>query len=102
MGEEKRASLDILGIKPIGDAALVLTKAVVDGAGAVLSQICLPAAEEFGGLLKEKIHTWRGAGLIMPRDEGAPPVSSSALRSICGCDDLNRIDIELDRLLEMR
>jgi hypothetical protein len=52
-------SLDILGAKPIADAALVVTKGSVDGAGAFLSRICLPVAEEFGLLLKDKVGHWR-------------------------------------------
>lgn len=52
-------SLDVLGIKPVADAALVVTKGSVEGAGAFLSRICLPAAEEFGLLLRDKVRGWR-------------------------------------------
>ncbi|HWT31379.1 MAG TPA: Abi-alpha family protein [Croceibacterium sp.] len=58
MGEEKK-SLDVLGIKPLSDAALVVVQGVVDGAGAFLGRICLPAAEELGLLLKDKVSAWR-------------------------------------------
>jgi len=32
---------------------------LVDGAGAFLGRICLPAAEEFGQLLRDRIKYWR-------------------------------------------
>ncbi|RAK61517.1 hypothetical protein DJ021_17775 [Phenylobacterium hankyongense] len=56
---EPKNSFDVLGIKPLGDAALVVTKASTDGAGAFLSRICLPAAEEFGFLLQDRVVAWR-------------------------------------------
>ena len=52
-------SLDILGAKPLAEAANTVTTAVTVGAGAFLSRICLPAAEEFGLLLKDKVSAWR-------------------------------------------
>lgn len=52
-------SLDILGIKPIGDSVAHVTKASVDGASTFLAKICLPAAEEFGLLLQDKVRVWR-------------------------------------------
>lgn len=52
-------SLDLLGIKPLADAALVVVKGSVEGAGAFLGRICLPAAEEFGLLLRDKVSAWR-------------------------------------------
>ena len=45
---EPDKSLDILGIKPIGNAIESVTTGMVAGASAFLSRICLPAAEEFG------------------------------------------------------
>jgi hypothetical protein len=61
-GESK--SLDILGIKPVADAISNITKASLDGASAVLSRICLPAAEEMGLLFKDKVSGWRTANHI--------------------------------------
>ena len=52
-------SLDILGIKPVAEAVNTITKATTDGVGAFLSRICLPAAEEFGLLLRDKVSSWR-------------------------------------------
>jgi len=58
MSEQNR-SLDVLGIKPIAESVNTVTKAAVDGAGAFLGRICLPAAEEFGLLLRDKVSAWR-------------------------------------------
>ncbi len=57
-------SLDILGIKPIADSVNTVTKGTVDGASAFLSRICLPAAEEFGLLLRDKVSAWRSNNAI--------------------------------------
>jgi len=50
---------DLLGIAPYGEALNTLAKGTMDGAGAFLSRICLPAAEEFGLLLRDKVSSWR-------------------------------------------
>ncbi len=55
---------DVLGIKPVGEAALVITKAAVDAAGAFLSKLCMPAAEEMGLLLRDEVARWRTARLV--------------------------------------
>ncbi len=52
-------SLDILGIKPIADSVNTITTGAVEGASAFLGRICLPAAEEFGLLLKDRVSAWR-------------------------------------------
>lgn len=59
MNELKQRSVDLLGMKPLAEAANTLTKALVDGASAFLGRICLPAAEEFGLLLKDRVSAWR-------------------------------------------
>lgn len=59
MGDKERQSLDILGIKPVGDAINTTVEAGMDGARAFLSRICLPAAEEFGLLLRDRVSHWR-------------------------------------------
>lgn len=59
MSEQKDQSLDILGIKPIADSINVVTKAIVDGSSEFLSRICMPAAEEFGLLLRDRVSHWR-------------------------------------------
>ena len=59
MGENGNKSLDLLGIKPISNSVNTLSKAAVDGASSFLSRVCLPASEEFGLLLRDKISNWR-------------------------------------------
>jgi len=65
MSEKEDKSLDILGIKPIADSVNTITKASVDGASAFLSRICLPAAEEFGILLRDKVSGWRAKNAVL-------------------------------------
>lgn len=64
MSDERSKSSDILGIKPVADAVNTVAKAAVDGAAAFLSRICLPAAEEFGLLLRDKIRVWRAKNVV--------------------------------------
>jgi hypothetical protein len=64
MGQEDKKITDIFGLAPYGEAINTLTKGAVDGAGAFLSRICLPAAEEFGLLLKDKISVWRAKNAV--------------------------------------
>ncbi len=61
---EENKSLDILGLKPVADSVNTVTKGTVDGASAFLSRICLPAAEEFGLLLKDKVSAWRAKNAV--------------------------------------
>jgi len=56
---EKNEVTDVLGLAPYGKALNTLTKGALEGAGAFLSRICLPVAEEFGLLLKDKVSNWR-------------------------------------------
>ncbi|MBK9326402.1 MAG: hypothetical protein IPN00_08730 [Hydrogenophilales bacterium] len=64
MTEQNSSSLDILGVKPVADAVSHVSKVTVDGASSFLSRICLPAAEEFGLLLQDKVRAWRAANAI--------------------------------------
>ncbi len=59
MSDKESKSIDVLGIKPVADAVSHVTQAAVDGASAFLSRICLPAAEELGFLLQDKVRAWR-------------------------------------------
>ncbi|WP_243247370.1 Abi-alpha family protein [Pseudomonas maioricensis] len=56
---ENNKSLDILGAKPLSESVKTMTEGTVQGVSALLSRICLPAAEEFGLLLKDKVGNWR-------------------------------------------
>jgi len=64
MKEEESKSLDIFGIKPYGETLNTVAKGVVEGASAFLGRICLPAAEEFGLLLKDKVSGWRTKNVV--------------------------------------
>ena len=63
MSENQSQSLDVLGIKPVGEAITTAVKGTVDGAAAFLSRICLPAAEEFGLLLRDRVSHLRAFGV---------------------------------------
>ena len=52
-------ALDLLGIKGFSDSVKIATQGFVDGAAAFLSRVCLPAAEEFGLALRDRISAWR-------------------------------------------
>jgi hypothetical protein len=52
-------SIDILGIKGLSDAVKVSVERFWDGAAAFLSRVCLPAAEEFGQALRDRVASWR-------------------------------------------
>lgn len=51
-------------IKGSGTALNTLAKGSVDGAAAFFGRICLPAAEEFGLLLKDKVHAYRQNNMV--------------------------------------
>jgi len=59
MNDDNSKSLDILGVKPVADSISIVTKSTVAGVSSFLSRICLPAAEEFGLLLRDKVSNWR-------------------------------------------
>lgn len=50
---------DILGIEPIGKAALQVTEATLDGVSSFLGAVCKPGLEELGFLIKDKVRLWR-------------------------------------------
>lgn len=62
---ESDKSLDVFGIKPVSEAISTVTHATTAGAGAFLSRICLPAAEEFGLLLRDKVSAWRAHNAVV-------------------------------------
>ena len=57
--ENKNASLDLLGIKPIGDAANTTVTKTFQGVEGFLKSVCVPALDEIGLLLKDKVRYWR-------------------------------------------
>jgi hypothetical protein len=65
MTENESKSLDVLGVRPVEEAISHATKAAIDGASAFLARICLPAAEEFGLLLQDKVRAWRVRNAVL-------------------------------------
>jgi hypothetical protein len=63
MSDNDSQSKDIFGIKPFGDATKIAVEKSLDGAGAFLGKICLPAAEELGLFFKDRVHLWRSYNL---------------------------------------
>jgi hypothetical protein len=63
MGDDNSKSLDLLGIKEFGESIKIATEKTFDGVGALLSRICLPVAEEFGLLIKDRVQFWRARNL---------------------------------------
>ncbi len=51
-------------MKGFADSTKILTKGAVEGAGEFLSRICLPAAKEFGLLLKDHVKEWRNQNAL--------------------------------------
>ncbi|HJT78391.1 MAG TPA: hypothetical protein VJ739_14405 [Gemmataceae bacterium] len=64
MTEGSKGSLDVFGLAPYGEAIREATKAAMEGAGAVLGRICLPAAEELGLMYRDKVSYWRSKNLL--------------------------------------
>ena len=58
MDDKLRVS-DLLGISPVARSVERVTDSALSGAEAVLGRVCLPAAEELGLLLRDKVSVWR-------------------------------------------
>ncbi len=55
---------DIFGIRPYAKPINKVTTTTMDGAAEFLGRICLPAAEEFGLLLQDRVRGWRQAQMV--------------------------------------
>lgn len=55
MNDPETPTKDLLGLGPYGETLKVLA----EGAVTFLSRICGPAADEFGLILRDKVHLWR-------------------------------------------
>lgn len=58
-----KIATDLVGIAPVAKAVEKLTEASLDGAGALFGRLCLPAAEEFGLMIRDQISAFRKANL---------------------------------------
>lgn len=74
MNSESNKSVDLLGVKGLADSARILTQGAVDGAGALLGRICLPAAEELGELFRDRVKHWRLKQLAMVTEKARPQI----------------------------
>jgi hypothetical protein len=61
MADENKSGFDLLGIQGISDSVRIATERTFDGAAAFLSRVCLPVAEEFGLLLRDRIRWMESA-----------------------------------------
>ena len=57
MSEDK--ALDLLGIKGLSDSVKATTQGLLEGSAAFLFRVCLPAAEEFGLALRDRVSAWK-------------------------------------------
>jgi hypothetical protein len=64
MAEGSWKEFDPLGARAAGRALEKVTEAAIAGVGAVLKPVCVPAAEEYGLLLRDKVSAWRAGNLI--------------------------------------
>jgi hypothetical protein len=71
MDSSNQKSGDFFGLAPFGEAVNTLTRGMVDGAAALLSRLCLPAAEELGlagaeiaGHWHDTVQHWRAARYV--------------------------------------
>jgi hypothetical protein len=60
---------DPLGAKALARTVKQITQAAIDGAGAVLSRVCLPAAQEYGFALQDKVSAWRIKNYVSTMDK---------------------------------
>jgi hypothetical protein len=61
---EKNMSSDLLGLAPYGEALKLTVEKGFEAASALLSRLCLPAAEELGLMFKDKVRYWRLKNII--------------------------------------
>jgi hypothetical protein len=61
---ESDKSIDVFGTKPLAEATKTVVDTTVHGVAEFLGRICLPAAEEFGLLLRDKVGAWRARNAL--------------------------------------
>jgi hypothetical protein len=64
MESNKNKITDVFGLAPYGDAIKLAVEKGFEGASALLSRICLPAAGELGLMYQDKLRHWRLKNLI--------------------------------------
>ena len=61
-------ALQLLGLEGLTNSVRIVTKGTIDGAAAFLSRLCLPAAEELGFALRDRISAWRAGNALRMLD----------------------------------
>jgi len=69
---------DLLGIAPVSRTVERVTDSVVSGVEALLARICLPAAEELGLLLRDKVSGWRQQNVVATVMKAQPMLDVAA------------------------
>ena len=87
MAEE--TSVDFLGIKPFAKAAEKIVEKSVDGIGLFFGAICMPAAEEFGLLLRDKVAVFRRKNIEAIADKSKKKMA--ARRFLWGASTCQRV-----------
>lgn len=64
MDDKNNKSLDLLGIKPIGDTAHNVVNKSLEGVEGFLKSVCKPALDELGLYLGDKVRIWRLNNII--------------------------------------
>jgi hypothetical protein len=77
---EEDKSLDIMGVKPVSKAIEKATDKTVDGLGAFFGAICMPAAEEFGLLLQDKVAAYRYKNLESISDKAQKKIEQQKIK----------------------
>ena len=77
MSDDKSA--DVLGIKGLSDSMRIATQGLVDGASAFLARLCLPAAEELGLALRDRISAWRATNALQMLNKAHDIYTKNAL-----------------------
>ncbi|MBO7144315.1 MAG: DUF4393 domain-containing protein [Salinivirgaceae bacterium] len=55
---------DVLGLKPVAETGLEVTKATIEGVSSFLEIVCKPCLQELGYLIQDKVRQWRLNNII--------------------------------------
>lgn len=80
--EDGKKTTDIFGLAPYGEALKIVTEKSIDGVGEFLGRICLPVAEEFGLMARDRIKAWRlnNAVAVCEKSQGKFQFSDNQLQ----------------------
>jgi hypothetical protein len=83
MSEEMPSKIftDVLGTAAVAEAVKIVAQGGVDAASAFLKGVCLPAAEEFGLGLKDRVSEWRRQNAVRIAVKASGKVPSDLLET---------------------